>query len=265
MIDLDGTLIGKIGSVVCEYDLVNLLGGKAAMKGFKERLISRLRYGIIRPHVHAFCKWVASGNANVEMFIYTASDTYWASIIVPCVEAALGVKFNRPILSRVHCLQPDLTKSISRVTPLVFSRLKKKYRMSSIGDLNDRILLVDNTPTVLADPMEQLVVCPTYSYDYVYDVLSRVEIDTMHRKFSKVMPVLTRYGMFPVGRTVASYQEFAAIYYERLAKMIGDSRQSNSTLLQTDHFWTRMLQALMSQRSQRFDNDGVRYIKHKVQ
>ena len=124
LLDMDGTLVGKVGSVLCEYDLHRTLGAAAAPasaaasarpktasvasptvhKGLRDAIVARLRYGIIRPHVLEFCRG-ATAIPGVELYVYTASEAWWAAFFVPCIEAALGVRFNRPIFSRDHCVQ----------------------------------------------------------------------------------------------------------------------------------------------------------------
>lgn len=257
LIDLDGTLVGKVGNVVCEYEVARLSGRKE-LRAFKESLVARLRYGIIRPHVHAFCKQSTPG---LELFVYTASDAAWAAFLVPCVEAALGFKFQRPIFTRAHCVGPENKKSLAGVRPAVFARLRRAYKLlpSAVRDLN--MVLVDNTPDVMADPAEQasLVVCPTYSYAYYYDVLGRVDVDTLHRRFARFVPCLTQVGLFPAAAAAPkSYQEFAAVYYRMLGAALADTYAGNAVALTSDHFWARMLQ--ITARVTTFDADTVRSV-----
>lgn len=269
LLDLDGTLIGKINTAVCEYELMKVTEKKhgRAAKAFRDTLIARLRYGIIRPHVEAFCKHAQQPAEAMEMFVYTASDAEWAAFIVPCVETALGIKFNRPIFARNHCLNvsppgttPDYKKSIAKVAPTIFARLRKKYPMlHSVKDLTDRMLLVDNTPGIMADAAEhaRLVVCPTYSYSYTYDVLGRLDVNVMHRKYARViLPMLVRFGMFPPKSNPQSYQQFAALYYDRLAKILAESQASNLAALAHDRFWAHLLHALPS--TTHFTDDVIR-------
>ena len=271
LLDLDGTLIGKVNTAVCEYELMKATETTKTSRGakaFRDTLIARLRYGIIRPHVEAFCKHAQQPSEDVELFVYTASDAEWAAFIVPCVEAALGIKFNRPIFTRAHCLNlaapgapPDYRKSIAKVAPAILTRLRKsRPALRSVRDLADRIVLVDNTPGVLANASERgrLIVCPTYSYAYTYDVLGRLDINVMHRKFLRVLvPTLVRFGMFPQKSHPQSFQQFAALYYERLARLLAESQASNLSALAHDRFWAHLTHAL-PQSSTRFTDDVVR-------
>ena len=125
LLDFDGTLVGRLNCAVCEYEL--LVRAHKGLRAFRDDLVARLRYGIIRPHVEAFLK---AARSELEIFIFTASDARWASFVVPCVEAALGVKFNRPLLTRAHCLTAGerVVKSLDRVLPLVHRALVHRGR-----------------------------------------------------------------------------------------------------------------------------------------
>jgi hypothetical protein len=271
LLDLDGTLIGRITCAVCEYELANVLTSdrgerSKALKGIRDVLVSRLRYGIIRPHVETFLRSLApaevdrSSTTPTELFVYTASDTEWASFIVPCVEAALSTRFNRPIFSRTHCIPvgrggggPEYRKSIARVLPMVFRGLRKRYPgLASAKDLVPRTVLVDNTAGVMLDAAEtpRLVVCPTYAYNYVYDVLAHVDVNVLHRRFARIVPILVRAGLFPAGQahSVPTYQKFAAVYYGNLAKLLNDTQAANEEQLHRDRFWERMVAAVRSVR-----------------
>ena len=291
LLDLDGTLIGRVGSLVCEHDIVRLVsataasssgaaGGKkvkgrgaaAATRAYRESVVSRLRYGIIRPHFEAFCKSAAVAGGAIELFVYTASDTEWAGFLVPCVEAALGVRFNRPIFTRAQCSPaPEHKKSVARVAPAVFRALKKKPAyaagLRNVRDLDGCVALVDNTPNVLASAAEapRLLVCPTYAYQYVYDVLSNVGVDAMHRRFARLVPVLVRSGLFPAdvnAAAVGSYQQFAALYYDRLARTLSETRAANVAALAHDRFWVRLLHALA--RCRDFSDESMRMLSRRL-
>lgn len=254
LIDLDGTLIGKVNCLVCEYDLAHALD-KKKVKAVRDAVISRLRYGIIRPHFHAFCKYVQQtvDREGYELFVYTASEAKWASFLVPCIEAALNVKFNRPLFTRNNCIGPECKKSVAKIMPTIFSRLRKRYpAMTHVRDLYPRVILVDNTPTVLGqDDAFRLVHSPTYAYNYVYDVLARLDVDTVHRRFAHIIPILAAYGLYPsdaASHPPSSYQEFAAIYYQRLGAAMGSLHADNARILATDTFWHDFIVSLRTRR-----------------
>jgi hypothetical protein len=287
LLDLDGTLVGKVSSVLCEYQLLqqlSLLSGpgirrpasapaasapaSAAVQTVQERvlrdaIVSRLRYGIIRPNVLRFCKEVGP---RVELFVYTASDAAWANFFVPCVEAALGIKFNRPIFTRDQCSR-DMRKSIDRLLPQISRSLRRRYPAAA-ASLRDRVLLVDNTPDVMAAPVEasRVVVCPTYGYSYNYDVLRHVPVDLLHTGFERIAPMLERYGLFPTGVRPDSFQRFASAYYRRLSRTMEATLAPNLSQIAGDKFFLRLLHAVNSSASkgELFTDAAIRDINRSV-
>ena len=260
MLDLDGTMVGRVGSLLCEYDLHTSArapgGGKtrgrkrAVPKSVRDSIVARLGWGVIRPHLVRFCKGVGPG---VELFVYTASDATWASFIVPCVEASLGVRFNRPIFTRKDCVTSHAAlgfrKSIEALKPALVRSLRSRYpALRTPADLRDRVLLVDNTPQVMADPREsaRIVACPTYDYQCNYDVLSHIDVGTLHNEYRSIAPTLERHGLFGIGIGVDSYQRFAAAYYRRLARALESSLPANMSTLAGDRFFLNLEFALAS-------------------
>lgn len=314
ILDLDGTVIGRIGAPACEHHLLQMLapntrvagtntntragtgmGGAAGapMRAFRDGLIARLRYGIIRPHMHAFCAQAAQ--QGVELFVYTASEASWAAFLVPCIEAALGLKFNRPILTRAHCIKArdpatgvvQYRKSLTKVLPLVHAGLARagqrgggktnaapnasRTRRSpldarGLDALRARTIMVDNTPDIMLEARDaaRVVECPTYNYSYTYDVLERIGIDVRHHKFGRIMAALAQSGMFPQhlspSQLPTTYQQFAAVYYRSLAAVLGAALDANAAAL-GDRFWLRMQHALEALRDGAFDDAAVRSLR----
>jgi hypothetical protein len=182
----------------------------------RESLVARLRYGIIRPYVEAFCKYAVS--QGIELFIYTASEPQWAAFLVPCIEQALGVRFNRPILTRAHCTQiltpsgaPQFKKSLAAVLPILHARLRRSRggrrganaqahaNAHAHAELRRNIIMVDNTPGIMLSREDgaRVVTCPTYDYFYLYDVLERIDIDTRHHKHKRIARILAKFGLMP--------------------------------------------------------------------
>ena len=285
LVDLDGTLVGRVHALLCEYDLTRqawsgLADDKAAARALRTAITSRLRYGVIRPHVEAFFKGAAALNRRLlaanggageteplEAFIYTASTSEWASYLIPCIESALGVKFNRPLFTREHCVRPgsganaagalavsqavaagSYSKSISRVTPLVFRALRRRYPALRVpADLDGRMALVDNTADVLEGAERRLLVpCRTYDYTYLHDPAGRLSVDVLHTRFSQLAALLERYDMFQAPATpCATFPEFAGHYYAQLSRRLRTAQVGNARELGTDRFWQRLADELL--------------------
>lgn len=279
LLDIDGTLVGRVSSAACEIELLRSTGGATGprLRAARADLIARLRYGIIRPHVDAFCRQAAASR-DVELFIYTASEDRWAAHLVPCIEAALGVRFNRPILSRKNCVRgcagspaEGCQKSISKVLPLLAKALRKKYpSVRGPEDLRNRVVLVDNTHNVLADPHERarLIVCPTYNYNYTFDVLSHLDVNALHRSHGKIAPILSSYGLLPSGAGARAlhpnYQHLAQAYYSALGRAIAESMPANVAALRGDSFFAALASALLRPGSGGWTDDEVRAVVRRV-
>lgn len=224
MLDMDGTLIGNIKPQVCEYEV--LYGfQKNKLKAMRADVTSRLKQGIIRPYLTWLCSLVHNGElSNIELFVYTASEAKWAAFLIPCIEEALGFKFSRPFFTRNHCIQSgngDFKKSLDMVTPILFRKLKSKYRLSSSKQIADNIVLIDNNPSVLLHPSKEsprLVTCSTYNYAYFYDVLTRLDLSVLHQKYPRIIPVLQNHQMFPDVRAseVRTVQQFVFMYFHKM-------------------------------------------------
>ena len=278
LLDLDGTMIGRVTSLLCEYELHKSIAvaakhdkdpsTRAALaatvpKAVRDSIVARLGWGVIRPHLAKFCASTAAspqGNdAGVELFVYTASEATWASFIVPCVEASLGVRFNRPIFTRQNCVRSATSggfkKSIRSLLPALVRALKRRYpSVAAPADLRDRVVLVDNTPDIMADPAEasHLVACPTYDYNCNYDVLSHVSVQAMHGGYRLLAPTLEARGLLTPAssssshstQSIDSHQRFAALYYRRLARALDQSLSSNLVALAGDSFFLHLNLAL---------------------
>lgn len=298
LLDIDGTVIGRIASAVCEHTILTMSAArsiddvvvvtpsarKAAERVMRASLVSRLRHGIIRPGFDEFCRQATATTANaattatlgapIELFVYTAAEDRWATFIVSCIESAIGVRFNRPLFTRRDCIvandmgSASLRKSISRVLPAILTRLRRKgYDASVIPDvkaLRACTALIDNTHDVGHDDTDtaRIVRCPTYNYSYQYDVLSRVDVDFLHKRFPSILPLLQRYDLFPAASPPATpaprggsdstpappmrYQRFCRLYFARLSKSLHDSDELNAVALR-DRFWRDMWKGLASQ------------------
>jgi hypothetical protein len=293
LLDLDGTIVGRVSAIVAEHEALSLAlagGSAAATRMMRASVVDRLKYGTVRPHFDTFCRHATAAGSNVELFLYTASDDRWAAFLVPCLEAAVGVKFNRPIFARKHCVAAggELRKSIARVLPTVFTRLKKKYGLPNAACLRQRIALIDNTPSVALTDLDatRIVRCPTYDYSYVYDVLGRVDINVMHRRYLRLAAVLERHSLFPAsgaagallpssagalvsraGQPPASqssmrFQQFLQLYYARLSEQLGATLAANRAALR-DTFWLSLLSALRNA-GDSLDEEVIKRINHHI-
>lgn len=230
LLDMDGTMIGKITPQVCEYEVI-LSTDEKKLKTMKADLVERLKQGIIRPYLASLCRLVAAGElADVELFVYTASESRWAHFLIPCIEEALGFRFNRPFFTRDHCVAvgAEYKKAFELVAPTVFRKLRGRYALSSARETAENMTLVDNNPTVLLHPNidgKRTVRCPTYNFAYYYDVLARVPVHTLHANYAKLIPVLALNDMFPdvSPRQVEDVHHFLMLYFQKMNENVRTS------------------------------------------
>ena len=230
LLDMDGTMIGKITPQVCEYEVI-LTTDEKKLKSMKADLVERLKQGIIRPYLASLCRLVAAGElTNVELFVYTASETRWAHFLIPCIEEALGFRFNRPFFTRDHCVAvgSEYKKAFELVAPAVFRKLRGKYALANFRQTADNMALIDNNPTVLLYPNidgRKTVKCPTYNFAYYYDVLARLPAHTVHESFAELVPVLALNDMFPdvPPRQVEDVHHFLLLYFQKMNENVRTS------------------------------------------
>lgn len=246
VLDVDGTIIGDITPQIVLYEISNAIkasGGQMSYK-FKD-LPSKLNNGIIRPYFAKFIKKTKETIPNIEFFIYTASEKQWATFIVKQIESAIGTKFNKPLFTRLNCIQSnnDIKKAIKNIKPAIFKALKKKYGLQNINELNNRILVVDNRSDVYGNSYDSQyhVICPTYDYVYPENIPAFFTADEFKKHGSVVGGILERtYGMKPV----TNYLLFQEQFYFQYAKMLAKIREQNRNYI-NDTFYSRLYKVFL--------------------
>lgn len=261
LLDVDGTLIGDIAPQLCEYELLQLFD-KRRVNAFKEDVVTYLREGgVLRPHLQTLLSTLRRSSPATELFVYTASSDEWAKVIVPCIEKAAGVRFNRPLFTRKHCVLPsdarhdmDFKKSIAKVAPAIQRALVAKGALppaTRVDDVRRGCILVDNNPVVLLDPATEghrLVKVPTYDAALYYDVTTRVPLDVQRRDPHEVRGVLTRFGLYTSDRSSTSdLSSFNAHYFATLASL-SIREQDRRASEPPERLWTAISDTLFSAR-----------------
>lgn len=180
--DLDHTIIGDISFNGIEWmilkDINNELS-KSNMKqinltNYKNNLRKNLDSTLLRPYFKQFINYIQKYE-NIEIFIYTASEKDWISILLPELENIIQFKFNRPIFTRDYIKifkqikknsnnntyeEYFYKKSINHIKPILFDVLKTRYNIQDALDIN-KIFFVDNTDDILLEK-EYLIKCNPY-------------------------------------------------------------------------------------------------------
>jgi hypothetical protein len=241
VLDIDGTLVGNVSYLVAQWEILTQFN-KKSLRLFKSMVIEQLRDGLLRSQLTEFIK---SLSGTCEFFIYTASDDKWAQFFVPCIEAASGIKFSRPIFSRKHCLQigTDLKKSLQKISSLIYPKLKPLFKSKSA--MYQRMLLVDNNKVLLDRETRKSVLCPTYEYMTPFDIVSLVDQRIFLENAYLILKIMSKYGLVQdrlISRKLSGFQ-LLGVYYSCLAHNLveyGNNIQKYNEM-RRDKFWPKML------------------------
>lgn len=233
LLDIDGTIIGEILPQVMEWQLL-LEYKKESIRQFRSHLIETLKGALVRPGITTFMETITK-NMHVEFFIYTASEHKWANFLVPCIEAAMGVTFNRPILTRNHLIVNQKSgvfqKSIAKNLPILNRSLKRSGHHPVT--LN-QCIMIDNNETLVEDEMSRLVLCSTYKYILFQDVLRFIPFTTVQANLNEIAEQLKDNNMLPIVKKTLNIDNFIAHYYEKLGKSMALKYKSNK---EKDKMW----------------------------
>lgn len=242
VIDIDGTIIGEIMPQVIEWQLVAQYR-KEYMRQFRMYLTDALRTALVRPGLADMINSLRANFRDVEFFIYTASEHKWAHVVVPCIEAALGVGFCRPIFTRNHTVVNAKTgvhqKSLMRVLPMINRAFKKKGYIAPLS--LEQCILIDNNQTLIPQEASRLVLCSTYKYTFYQDVLRFIPTSVIQQHLPQIVQYLIDTDMFPSVNKNVNIEAFYAHYYERLGRNIATRYKSNMAV---DRMWLKVYKAL---------------------
>lgn len=237
-IDIDGTLVGDVLPHIAEWEIVNTLY-KNKIGQFKINLINQLENGLLRPHFSTFIDTLKSNNVKYEIYIYTASEQVWANVLIQCIEKVIGLKFNRPLFTRKHCIieRNSYAKSLEKVCSIIFPKMKSKYNFKNTSEVVSKSVLIDNNKTLITNE-EKLYLCPTYTYKHVFDVTKYIPNDVIYNNYPIIIEILKKYDLFPHNAETSSvsYNAFRYLYYAYLSVLIQNDLKSKKQ--RPDLFWS---------------------------
>ena len=246
LFDIDGTIIGEILPQVCEWEIINLFD-KSKLTQFKKNLCSQLKTGLIRSGFTTYLDFLKLKHPTAEFFIYTASDGIWAQFLVPCIESVIGIQFHRPLFTRKHCnFNAPLTKgthqhhqkSISGILPILLKKLKVQYPDVTEKHIMNNICLIDNNHVLSQPESRKLIMCPSYYYIDVYDIIRLIPEEILMSQYGDISIILKKYGFFPKTDTRnISFLVFKKMYFEYVASWIKEKLKQSS---QIDNFWPKL-------------------------
>lgn len=271
-IDIDGTLIGDITYHVAEWEMLSKYDRKK-LKTFKTQLIQSLQNGLLRPHVADFITHIKANNNRCEFFLYTASDDKWAQFLVPCIEAACGCKFARPIFSRKHCLIIDksIKKSLMNISTAVFNKLKNNSTLNlrKPTQVYDNMILIDNNKVLLDKEQRKCIICPSYDYECSYDILRLIDTNILAANSQGIASILQKYDFIDPKESSRASGQFGiiALYYEGYAMTL---RTMHKTIIaqerqRRDKFWLNLANAIVALQLKHVNKESiVKYINNKL-
>ena len=257
LVDIDGTIIGDIDAQLTEYQhivqshlnaTVKQVGGAMRVKMFKDRLVTQLINGLMRPGFSQFC--AQCHMLRIPVMIYTAADHDWAHFLVPRIQQAVQMEMARDLedppkhfrfsrlFTRNNC-EPDgdmmFKKSLERVKKDIYATLKKNYTMrAGMDGVIKRTILIDNTDGILVE-RDHLVVVPTYKFAYIYDVTENMD-HTDKALMQKARAELYAKSSFLGGRNASTTLPFRAWLYTAMADNIR-SHSEYDNMRRTDPLW----------------------------
>lgn len=260
ILDIDGCIVGNVHFQVARYNLLQ----RVEEAGFKPPQPPKKGYyphayhsdrKLIRPGFGSFLSKVKKQYPTAEFFIYTASDKKWANQEIEYMENALGFKFRRPIFSRPDCI-PDpkqgYKKSVKKVLPKIWRSLQREYSLSKADKqeiLEKRLIVFDNSP-VFTDFKDRLVLCPTYHYLFVEDILEGLdEKIRQHPLVSEEIRQLESEGLVYCEKD-PKHTDPMHCFYEKQKWLLDVTKKvlSSNTVFASDQFWKRARKAFTSYR-----------------
>lgn len=261
IIDLDGTIIGDISPQIARYEIHALFHKKPSCQ--IPLLFGEFEKGLLRENFKSFLHELKKVyGKNLEIFIYTASEKKWGAFILRVIEKFIAHDFNRPFFTREHCIMKDTkwTKSISKILPTIFKKIKHKYPLLTLNELKEQTMFIDNNKTIKDDHEKQkLLKCPTYGYFQPCDALNGVTIT--EKTIANVSQVLMKYGF--LARIHTSVNLFYSEYYANLSMLYKTCHIEREK--RNDPFWKHLEEIFKMHHFKTLTSKNVEYIRHKMQ
>lgn len=250
-VDIDGTLIGNIIPFIIIWELIQIYCPKNLSK-LRSMIIYHLRQGILRRGFADFAYALRQRFPDVYFFIFTASETKWASFLVPCIEEAMNFKFERPIFSRQHC--PTMIKSINKIMPNVIRSIKK--RNPDVIKKDHFSILIDNSNVIHKCEKDKWIEMKTYDYCYYPDILSFLDEHIIVNHYNDILEILKKYNFMNNVMYINNYTSFRIQYYLSLSTNI----RMHSNYIQDDE-WFKLEQVMTKVT---YDDQYVKNINRKL-
>jgi NLI interacting factor-like phosphatase len=264
LLDMDHSIIGESYLQVCRYEVQRAMKYKGDIK----YLFDDFESGLLRPHFHSFIKLMKSRYSNAEFYIYTAAEKNWAAYMISSIERYTGIKLNRPIFSRSSCVFSNgrVLKSIDKILPVIFKKLKTKYNLNDINELKKQVILIDNNHVVTEVDFSRFVKCPAYEFVVASNVLTGIPESKLKSNLTSLIMTLAKYSLIQNMKYVSNdYYRILAHYYALLSECCKTcSSSTNQTKHDNDNFWLILERIFRNHNIKSFNKKVVSYINKNI-
>jgi hypothetical protein len=258
IIDIDGCLLGDITPQIMLYEMILELKEHHVKINFNTKEFQKkLGNGIVRPYFKMFYNNIKKNIPNAEFFIYTASQKNWAYFLIANIEKSLKISFNRPLFTRDNCviMQNNMNKSLDIIKPMIYKSLKKKYGANI--NLDNRIIMIDNTNVFNQKDNNSLLLCSTYNYSFLENIPLIITEDIYNRARIDINNILIKYINYEY--EINNYKDFQKVFYTYyLSKLI-----KNSETELHDKFWYNLTKLIIIKKIKHFGEKVMTYLKTK--
>ena len=263
LIDLDGTIIGDISPQIVSFELWKTIKHSCSKYSFDlAEFRSKLKKGLIRPGLEVFLKAMKNHFADVEFFIYTASEKTWAEFVIKQIEMVIDFHFNRPIFSRDSCVQQDreYKKSSSFIKKQLTKCLKKRYNAQSISIQS--MMIIDNNNVYGTADQKHLLLCPSYNYRVPENIAANLKQSCYEENFQKVHNTLRKYiqGTLTPTRDFILFQKDFYTYYLYFINAINKSNIRYAK----DNFWILLKDLIITENITVFNEKNIKMLNKHV-
>lgn len=246
--DLDGTIVGDVSALICEWQILKAFNIKDGIKTYKRAIQDSFDAGIVRPYFPRLLHAVNS-LPHKYMFVYTASEGKWARFLCKNIEKHYNVKFEH-VFTRAHCIKNndtfELSKSILRIYPSITKLLQQKYNVTPSKDFRKHIVMIDNNYVLPDQERTILLKCPSYTHDVAYDVLRFVPLTIVNRHYLDIASMLLGYNIFPAKYHRSNYNQngFWTLYFNHIADRVKALSKQSTSIVDEDMFFKALARAV---------------------
>jgi len=274
VIDIDGTLIGRVDFQSQRYSLQQLLKKHGYRTPTNLPEAFKPGHGLVRPFVKDFMRAVKQiTDGNCYFFIYTASERKWAVQEIAWIEKAHGIQFDRPLFCRDDCLvdpQGTYRKSLKRIWPRI-TRVVGKHHVLTTKEkdlmMHRRTVMIDNN-AVYVDHTDRLLLCPDYSYMVFENLLDTLpdnawEHPTVRQHVMGMMSNMVNEGLVCPVTPNAPMMERMVHGYKWLAAKCATIMEYNKPF-QHDTFWMLLRKLIIKNNIKDFPSSVVTQLQQLI-